>query len=91
MPESKRYTAASSGCRRPPRGSYTFCVGDRSGTLRYLFNAVTNCQRGETKLVLPQVEPITICVSERSRTARYVEQGGGQRGEPVYVVINPVG
>jgi hypothetical protein len=72
-------------------GLYAFCVGDRSGSMRYLTLSTATCLRGEWKLVMPEVSPITICVGERSRSVRYGADAGqcNPRGELPYVVVNP--
>ena len=73
-------------------GSWSFCVGDRSGSMRYLFNPNASCLWGELKLTLPQQGPVTVCVGERSRSMRY-ESSADQcspRGELVYRIANRV-
>ena len=74
-------------------GLYAFCVGEHSESMRYLFNADGGCLGGEWKLVLPQVEPITICVYTLSRTVDYAPGSGAcdPRFEHPYQIINPAG
>lgn len=73
-----------------PFGSYFFCVGDRSGNMRYVLSP--GCLRGESLLMLPFDGPITICVGERSRALRYAAIAGqcNPRGELAYSITDPV-
>lgn len=58
------------------------CVGERSGTPRYLGNP-GGCVRGEQPLVLTSTGSWSFCVGERSGSLRYLFNGGANclRGE----------
>jgi predicted outer membrane repeat protein len=64
-----------------------FCVGDRSGTLRY-FVTPNGCVRGEHRLMQSADGLYAVCVGDRSGSMRYLPTSGAscQRGEWMLVL-----
>lgn len=63
-----------------------FCVGERSGALRYLVTP-NGCMRGETRLAQARNAFYSYCVGDRSGSMRYLFGANCLRGETKLVLV----